>query len=95
MKAVEYIKKVEKVLEGKHHSWLDNDRRCKLEDLLNPLSEDDFCNVVAVVTLYFNQEKLMHRLNEDWKLFDKYEDYSSAFSFIVNELALTKLKQVA
>lgn len=83
MRTAEYVKKVESILEGKEEGIVDLNRLHELNDLLRPMDETTLLNVSDFVSLYFDREKLVARLNEDITNWRKYEDYQSAFGEVV------------
>ena len=90
MRLSTYVNKVEEILQGKDRGFLDVDRLNRLTSLFAPLYDDDFYNVVDIVTLAFSQKKLIARLNEDYNEFDTYQDYASAMSDVFYFIAKNK-----
>lgn len=83
MRTTEYVKKIESILEGKEEGTIDLNRLHLLNDLLRPMDETTLLNVSDFVSLYFDREKLIARLNEDLPNWRRYEDYQSAFDEVV------------
>lgn len=77
---VEYVKQIDAILEGKLASVLDEERIVKLMKVFKDMDADTKINVVSFASLAFDQEKLIGRINEDWKQFDKANDKQSALS---------------
>lgn len=77
---VEYVKQIDAILEGKKASVLDAERIVKLMNVFKGMDADTKVNIVSFTSLVFDQEKLVGRLNEDWKQFDKANDKQSALA---------------